>query len=113
MMEDLTIKCSEVPNPSLVAISTNSSPPVNYYATTLSMISNSTCPRSSQRTDAYIKGLINCEFCPKTSTTRGQYKHVFLFFLDPSLGLTASILAAMVKPIPDHTLAIPAAKGLG
>ena len=110
-MEESNISCSEKLNPSLIAISTNSSLPVDYVTTSCTN-SNPTCARSSQRIDAYIKGLIKCESCSKVFTTCGEYKYVSLFFLEPSFELTASILAAITKPIPDHTVATPAAKGL-
>jgi hypothetical protein len=80
-------------------------------AATSNAYSNLTCTSSSQRLDAQIKGLISCEFCPETFTTRGRYKYGSLFFSESSFGLTIFILVVIVKLILFHT-AVTVVKGL-
>lgn len=108
IMEDLNIGRTEMHNPSLTAISSL----LVDKATTSNASFNLTCARLSQRIDAEIKGLFKCEYCSKSFTMRGGYKYVFLFLSKPSFRLTTSLSAAILKLIPDHTVAIPVAKGL-
>jgi hypothetical protein len=107
-MDDLNIRCTEMPSPSLTAISSL----LVDKPTTSNASFNPTCARLSQRIDAEIKGLFKCEYCSKSFTMRGGYKYGFLFLSEPSFRLTTSFSAAILKLIPDHTVAIPAAKGL-
>jgi hypothetical protein len=46
--------------------------------------SDLTCTRSSNDLDNHIKGLIKCESCSKTFTTRGGYKCDTMFVLESS-----------------------------
>lgn len=111
IMEYLNIGYSEMLTASHTPISTNSSLSVANTITSHTD-SNPMCTRPGQRIDGYINGLINCESCSKTFTTRGEYKYVSVFVLGLFFDLDVSILVAIVKPIPNHTVAIPAAKGL-
>src|SRR5271168_53474 len=108
--EYLNVRCSEMPNPSLIAIPAHLSLMVDHAAAPNANF-NPTCTSPSQRLDAQLKGLIRCESCPETFTTRGRYKYVSLFVLDPSFGLTVSTPVAIAKPIPGHTV-VTVAKGL-
>jgi len=109
-MEGPNIRYSEMSSPPLVSISTNSYVPVD-HATSFIREFRSNVYRSSKDLDNHIKGLIKCESCSKTFTTRGGYKFVSIFPLESSFEVTASILAAIAKLIPGHTVATPVAKG--
>jgi hypothetical protein len=74
------MKCLEIPNPSLITISANSSLIVD-HAAALNATSYPTSACPSQRLDAQIKGLIRCESCSRTFLTRGGYKYVSLLIL--------------------------------
>jgi len=110
-MENLNISFSEMPLSSLISTSTHSSLPVDHPATA-NVYFSPTGTKLKHRLDAQIKGLIKCESCYKTFTTRGEYKYISLHLLETSSSLIFSVAAAIAKPILGHTVAITAAKGL-